>query len=102
MIRFRILFVFDALIAIVVLQQCMQLAPDLMPGRYYNAWPLMLTLLAALGVCGASLWGGFRLKTRGRTGLASLVLLIPAVPTVLLLLGLATIVTLFSINGGHH
>lgn len=101
MIKFRILFVFDALVALFLLQQCVQLAPDLMPGRYYNAWPLMLTQLAVLGVCAASLWGALRLNTNGRTGLGSLVLLIPAIPTVLILMGLAFLLFLFSM-GGHH
>ncbi|WP_424813821.1 hypothetical protein [Roseococcus sp. YIM B11640] len=102
MTRFRILFVFDALVALFVLQQCLQLAPDLGPRHYYDAWPLMLTQLAVLGVFGGALVGALLLKERGRNGLASLVLLIPAVPTLIVLLLLIFVAALFSMGGAHH
>lgn len=102
MTRFHILFVFDVLVALFLAQQCLQLAPDLAPGHYYNAWPLMLTQLAVLGIVAGSLWGAARLNTQGKSGLASLVLLIPAVPTALILLGLAFLMMLFSMGGPHH
>jgi hypothetical protein len=102
MIRFRILFVFDALVALFVLQQCLQLAPDIGPYSYYNAWPLMLIQLAVLAICVGSLWWAATLYTKGRSGLASLVLLIPAVPAGLALLGLGLLILLFSMGGVHH
>lgn len=101
MISFRILFVFDALVAAFVAYLCLQLAPDLGPYSYYNAWPLMLLQLGVLGIVVGSLWWAATLHTKGRSGSASLILLIPAIPTALILLLMLAVVMLFSM-GGHH
>lgn len=97
MTRFRILFIFDALIALFVLQQFFSLLTE----RYFFG-ALMATEFLVLAICLGSLWGAATLNTRGRSGLASLVLLIPAIPAVLALLGLGLIIILFSMGGAHH
>ncbi|TCH97190.1 hypothetical protein EJV46_17925 [Roseococcus sp. SYP-B2431] len=97
MTRFRILFAFDALIALFVLQQVLSLLAE-----RYSYPSLMAAELLVLAVCVGSLWGAATLNGQGRFCLASLVLLIPAVPAMLALLGLGLIIFLFSIGGGHH
>jgi NADH:ubiquinone oxidoreductase subunit K len=96
MTRFRILFIFDALVALVVLQQFFSLLTD----RYFYGALLAIEFFV-LAICLGSLAGAAVLNTRGRSGLASLVLLIPAVPAVLALLGMGLLIFLFR-NGGHH
>lgn len=97
MTKFRILFVFDALVALFVLQQFFSLVTD----RY--SYPALLAIeFLVLAICVGSLWWAATLNTKGRPGLASLVLLIPAIPAVLALLGLGLLILLFSMGGAHH
>lgn len=97
MTRFRILFVFDALIALFVLQQLFSLLTD----RYFYGL-LMAIEFVVLMICVGSLWWAATLNMKGRPGPASLVLLIPAVPAILALLGLGALILLFSMGGAHH
>jgi len=97
MTSYRILFAFDAFIAVLAVMPL----SFLLTGRP-GSLSLLLTLLPILGICVGSLWWASTLSTRGRPGLASLVLLIPAVPAFLALLALAAVILIFSMGGVHH
>lgn len=97
MTRFRLLFVFDALVALFVLQQILSLVTE------HGSYPALMGLeFLALAICLGCLWGAVALKARGRPGQASLVLLIPAIPALLALLGIGLLILLFSMGGAHH
>jgi hypothetical protein len=97
MTRFRILFIFDALVALFLLQQFFSLLTD----RYFYG-ALMALEFVVLAICVGSLWWAATLNTKGRPGQASLVLLIPAIPAVLALLGIGLLILIFSMGGAHH
>jgi hypothetical protein len=97
MTRFRILFIFDGLVALFVLQQFFSLLTE----RYFYG-SLMAIEFLVLAICLGSLCWAAALNTKGRSGLASLVLLIPAVPALLALLGLGFLIVAFSMGGAHH
>lgn len=97
MTRFRILFVFDALVALVVLQQFLALLTD-----RHGTVSLTGLVLVILATCIGSLCWAATLQQKGRPGLASLVLLIPAIPTLVALLLLGAVILAFSMGGAHH
>lgn len=106
MTKFRILFGLDLLILAFALWQCFMIATtsliETAPDGQTTAipmdrWLVISPMLSIAAFAGIVLGGAAMLQRRGRTGLASLLLLIPAVPVVLgvlLMLGLMILFTL--------
>ena len=65
---------------------------------------LNLTLWCVLvGIPGAILWGGLRLKAKNRPGAATAILALLAVPTILASGWMGLILLMFAMHpGGHH
>jgi hypothetical protein len=114
MTRFRILFGIDLLILAFALWQCLELSTSQLisissdgtrtvvseaPGMtWLVASPLLLLLVMTAVVLG----GATILHRRGRTGMATLLLLIPAVPVVLGGILMVALMVLFTIGTPSH
>ncbi len=109
MTKFRILFGVDLLIAAFALWQCVVLSTSqlisqtadgtrtVVPQAPGETWLMISPMVAMLVVAVLVLGGAAVLHSRGQTGLATLLLLIPAVPVVLgglLMVGLMILFTL--------
>lgn len=98
MAKFRILFGLDLLILAFALWQCVMLAiSPLVAQSPGGAWMVVSPLLTVLVLASAVLGGAAMLHRRGRTGAATLLLLVPAVPILLgglLMTGLMILFTL--------
>lgn len=109
MTKFRILFGIDLLILLFALWQCVVIATSslvsqtsdgtrtVIPRAPGETWLMLSPMVATMVVFLAVLAVAALLHRRGRTGLATLLLLIPAVPVVLgglLMIGLMILFTL--------
>ena len=111
MTSFRILFGTNLLIVLFSLWQCFELATlsltmTTADGRTtviaQDRWLVVSPMLALAIFAALVLGGAMLLRARGRPGLATLLLLIPAVPVVLGGLLMIGLMILFTLGTPHH
>jgi amino acid permease len=111
MTRFRILFGLDLLIVIFALWECYMIATSSLTMTSADGqttiipqdrWLVVSPVLTVAVFAAVVLGGAAMLHRRGRTGLATLLLLVPAVLVVLGLLLMVGLMILFTLGTPHH